>query len=31
VRGSTTLAERMSPHDFSRLMNHFYAEATARF
>jgi adenylate cyclase len=28
VRGSTQLAERMSPTDFSRLMNHFYNAAT---
>lgn len=28
VRGSTSLAERMSATDFSRLMNRFYAVAT---
>jgi adenylate cyclase len=28
VRGSTTLAEQMSPLEFSRLMNRFYAVAT---
>lgn len=28
VRGSTSLAERMSPADFSRLMNRFYSAAT---
>lgn len=28
VRGSTTLAEQMSPVDFSRLMNRFYVVAT---
>lgn len=28
VRGSTTLAERMTPSEFSRLMNRFYAGAT---
>ena len=28
VRGSTSLAETMSPAEFSRLMNHFYAIAT---
>ncbi len=27
VRGSTTLAEKMSPTEFSRLMNRFYAAA----
>ncbi len=29
VRGSTTLAEQMSPREFSRLMNRFYKAATA--
>src|SRR5688572_21865671 len=29
VRGSTKLAEGMRAVDFSRLMNHFYKEATA--
>jgi adenylate cyclase len=28
VRGSTTLAEQMSPTEFSRLMNRFYSVAT---
>jgi adenylate cyclase len=28
VRGSTSLAEAMSPRDFSRLINHFYSTAT---
>jgi class 3 adenylate cyclase len=28
VRGSTTLAERMSAAEFSRLMNRFYDAAT---
>jgi len=28
VRGSTNLAERMTPTEFSRLMNRFYAVAT---
>ena len=28
VRGSTTMAERISPTEFSRLMNRFYAAAT---
>ncbi|HSM72903.1 MAG TPA: adenylate/guanylate cyclase domain-containing protein [Anaerolineales bacterium] len=28
VRGSTKLAEKMSPADFSRLMNRFYSAAT---
>jgi len=28
VRGSTTLAERMGAHEFSRLMNRFYVTAT---
>jgi adenylate cyclase len=28
VRGSTSLAETMSPSEFSQLMNHFYAIAT---
>ncbi|HTP02565.1 MAG TPA: adenylate/guanylate cyclase domain-containing protein [Anaerolineales bacterium] len=27
VRGSTTIAEKMNPTDFSRLMNHFYESA----
>ncbi len=29
VRGSTTLAEQMSPSDFGRLMSRFYTVATA--
>ena len=29
VRGSTSLAERMSVHDFSRLIDRFYQEATS--
>lgn len=28
VRGSTTLAEKMSPTEYSQLINRFYAEAT---
>jgi adenylate cyclase len=28
VRGSTSLAEKVSPTDYSRLMNRFYASAT---
>ena len=28
VRGSTSLAEKMNPRDFSRLMNRFYKAAT---
>jgi adenylate cyclase len=31
VRGSTALAEKMTPMDFSRLMNRFYSIATKQF